>query len=98
MVSITNDIIHLADFSFIQFCIRKYGVNRGVYNTIDLWFYKNGLVDILVRRRNILIFLESLTELKNPRLKFGSGGLTMKLQQYCYTAVMKNASSYEGNI
>ncbi|MGG0718010.1 hypothetical protein ABE096_10545 [Robertmurraya massiliosenegalensis] len=98
MVSITDDIIHLADFSFIQLCIKKYGVNRGIYNTIDLWFYKNGIEDILERRRNILFFLESLIDPKNPRPKFGSGGLTIKLQQYFFTVAMKSASSYEGNV
>ncbi|WP_194138538.1 hypothetical protein [Robertmurraya kyonggiensis] len=88
MAALTDDMIHLADFSFIQLCIKKYGVNRGIYNTIDMWFYKNGIDNILERRKNILSFLESLNkkeEVKTTRPKFGSGGLTIKLQEYFST-------------
>lgn len=88
MAAITDDMIHLADFSFIQLCIKKYGVNRGIYNTIDMWFYKNGIDNILERRKNILSFLESLNKregVQTTRQKFGSGGLTIKLQEYYST-------------
>ncbi|MBZ5753403.1 hypothetical protein [Metabacillus rhizolycopersici] len=88
MISNADEMIHLTDFSFIQLCNEKYGVNRGIYNTIDSWFYNKGIENILERRRNILFFLESLnekTETKNLRPKFGSGGLTLKLQEYFST-------------
>lgn len=85
MASNTDEIVHLNDFSFVQLCNKEYGVNRGVYNTIDSWFYKNGIVDILQRRKIIIFFLESLNEtkeLQKKRSKFGRGGLTLKLQEY----------------
>ena len=80
-----NKTIHLTDLSFINVCTNKYGINRGVYNTIDEWFYRKGLLNILERRKNILFFLEYIkgkTEFKNSHCKFGHGGLTIKLQQY----------------
>jgi riboflavin kinase len=87
MISTIDKIIHLNDFSFIQLCDKNYGVNRGIYNTIDSWFYENGMENILERRRNIIFFLESIhkkKETKNLRPKFGSGGLTLKLQEYFF--------------
>jgi riboflavin kinase len=77
--------IHLTDLSFAQVCADKYGVNRGVYNTIDEWFYNQGLQNILERRKNVLSFLEFIkgkSEFKTSRCKFGNGGLTIKLQEF----------------
>jgi hypothetical protein len=80
-----NKIIHLTDLSFLNVCTNKYRINRGVYNTIDEWFYRQGLLNILERRKNILFFLEYIkgkTEFKNSSCKFGHGGLTIKLEEY----------------
>ncbi|MCY8232978.1 hypothetical protein ACT6P6_22230 [Priestia endophytica] len=78
--------IHLPDLMFVNLCDSQYGINRGVYNTIDAWLYKHGLTDILERRRNILSFLESIKfkseTAEKGRLKFGPGGLSIKLQNY----------------
>ncbi|TDK64077.1 hypothetical protein E2K98_04200 [Bacillus salipaludis] len=85
MPAADKEIIHLTDRSFAQVCADQYGVNRGVYNTIDEWFYTQGFQNILERRKNILSFLEFIkgkTEFKNSRCKFGNGGLTIKLQEY----------------
>ncbi|PMC34283.1 hypothetical protein CJ195_23640 [Bacillus sp. UMB0899] len=85
MLSNPDNIIHLTDLDFAQLCHKKYGLNKGIYNTIDSWFYKQGIQNILERRKNILFFLEFLdgkVETKNLRPKFGSGGLTIKLQDY----------------
>ncbi|RFU65091.1 hypothetical protein [Peribacillus glennii] len=100
MSSNADEIIHLTDFSFVQLCNEKYGVNRGIYNTIDSWFYKNGIVDILQRRRIIIFFLESLNETKEPkklRPKFGSGGLSVKLQEYFSALDLHNPSKIAVN-
>lgn len=78
-------IIHLADLSFIRFCNAQYGVNRGVYNTIDAWFYEQGVENIIERRKHVITFLDFITKEKgeeSTRVKFGSGCLTMKLQEY----------------
>lgn len=85
MLSKANDLLHLTDLAFAQLCQKEYGLNRGIYNTVDSWFYNQGIENILERRRKILLFLEYLqdhVETKNLRPKFGSGGLTSKLQDY----------------
>ena len=87
MNSTQEEMIHLTDLSFIHFCNERYGINRGVYNTIDAWFYGQGVVNILKRRHYILSFLDSLKGLettRNSRLKFGNGGLTIKLHEYFF--------------
>lgn len=92
--------IHLTDLSFAHVCADKYGINRGVFNTIDEWFYRQGLQNILERRKNILSFLEFIkgkSEFKNSRCKFGPGGLMTKLQEYysyrCESILSKSASN-----
>ncbi|QQK78135.1 hypothetical protein HUG15_01410 [Salicibibacter cibarius] len=71
----------------MQFCLEKYGVNRGIYNTIDEWFYDQGIEDIIERRKEILRFLEFVEnqyEKKNEKRKFGKGGLKISLQDYYF--------------
>ena len=83
----SEETIHLTDLSFIRFCNENYGVNRGVYNTIDAWFYEQGIKNILERRKSVLSFFEFINrkvDKESTRLKFGSGGLTIKLQEYFY--------------
>ncbi|MCM3761438.1 hypothetical protein M3212_11650 [Alkalihalobacillus oceani] len=77
-------IIHLPDLSFVQWCEERYGLNRGVYNTIDEWFFLNGTKDILKRRKKILHFLANHSkECRNGRrMKFGHGRLTTLLTEY----------------
>jgi hypothetical protein len=78
-------VIHLPDMKFIHFCNEHYGVNRGVYNTIDTWFYEQGIEHVIERRRQILLcltFIKEKQETKDDRCKFGSGGLKIKLQEY----------------
>ncbi len=80
-----DKMIHLPDLSFIRLCNEEYGINRGLYNTIDLFFYERGFERIVDRRRNILYFLEHIqknTDFKNNRAKFGSGGLKIKIEEY----------------
>ncbi|WP_251551418.1 hypothetical protein [Neobacillus muris] len=93
MTSKTDEMIHLTDLSFVQFCQQTYGINRGIYNCIDSWFYSNEIENILDRRSHILLFLEFIKnnqERKHHHPKFGSGGLTIKLQEYFSTSVLSN--------
>jgi riboflavin kinase len=93
VLSELEKIIHLNDLSFIRLCYEKYGVNKGVYNTIDAWFYSKGVENILERRRKILLFLQYI---KNHSCsKFGHGGLTIKLQEFFFETgfTQKKASS-----
>ncbi|MEK4031451.1 hypothetical protein MKZ02_23745 [Pseudobacillus sp. FSL P4-0506] len=89
--------IHLNDLSFIRLCSDNYGINKGIYNTIDAWFYNQGVTNILDRRKNILLFLEYLKRKRNKaqsKQKFGNGGLTINLQEYFFGTTSKAASSF----
>lgn len=72
--------IHLTDIEFSKYCEDTYKINRGVYNTIDMWFYEQGVTNILERRKKTLMFLCSRTSLKVA--KFGKGGLSSKLKEF----------------
>lgn len=78
-------LIHLPDLSFIRVCNEDYGINRGLYNTIDKFFYERGFERIIDRRKDILYFLDYVqkdADLNNKRPKFGSGGLKIKIEEY----------------
>lgn len=80
------DEVHSPDIFFQRTCDENFGINRGVYNTIDNWFYNIGLKNILVRRKEILRFLFYLSGETNvnqkPKIKFGNGGLSKELNEY----------------
>ncbi|MFF2289832.1 hypothetical protein [Peribacillus butanolivorans] len=81
------EYLHLPDRKFFQWCQQQYSLNKGVYNTIDNWFYEYGIIHILNRRINLLAFLEFATSPeqeagKTKFIKFGNGGLTKKLQEF----------------
>ena len=79
--------IDLPDWLFMQFCKETYGINRGILNTVDRWFYSNGLENIHERRKVMLEFLQhSIRPLnpngENPKAKIGRGNLTGLLNEY----------------
>ncbi|WP_338452909.1 hypothetical protein R4Z09_14200 [Niallia oryzisoli] len=82
-----SENLNLPDLDFFLWCQQQFKINRGVYNTIDRWFYQNGFKNLIHRRLYLLSFLEFVTE-ENPKdhqqkyLKFGHGGLTKKLQEF----------------
>ncbi|MBP1933288.1 hypothetical protein [Ammoniphilus resinae] len=82
-----KNIVHWPDLSFVKFCEETFGINRGIYNTIDLWFFNKGVKEI-VKRRNILLgFLKYLSEPnnsneKNQKIKIGKKGLSFRLIDY----------------
>jgi riboflavin kinase len=79
--------IHSPDLYFTQYCEKKYGVNRGIYNTIDEWFFNYGINNILERRQTIVHYLQDLhnQRVKNStnKVKFGNGGLSTSLMEFC---------------
>ncbi|UFJ40900.1 hypothetical protein LOK74_23415 [Brevibacillus humidisoli] len=93
-----DEEIHLPDLWFINMCESRYGINRGIYNTIDAWFFRQGIKDILHRRQTILSFLEFMRSQSdrqgNARRKFGPGGLSVKLETY-YSADASQVGSSE---
>ncbi|WP_342047315.1 hypothetical protein [Bacillus sp. OTU530] len=81
------EYLNLPDLDFFLWCQQQYRVNKGVYNTIDHWFYEYGIINIIQRRIYLLAFLEYVTEgsLKSDHhkyIRFGNGGLTRKLHQF----------------
>lgn len=86
-----SELLNLPDLHFFLWCQKKYKVNKGVFNTIDSWFYDYGIVPILYRRIHILAFLdfaknaeaESTTDSALQKyLRFGPGGLARKLSEF----------------
>ncbi|MFA8438570.1 hypothetical protein [Pueribacillus sp. YX66] len=79
--------VNYTDHSFQKLCEKKYGINRGVYNVIDNWFYEKGIRNIISRRKEILGFLNFISKqfsLNQSKVKFGSGGLVKKLEEFWY--------------
>ncbi len=79
----TTQYLNLPDLQFFHWCNRQYGVNKGVYNTIDQWFYEHGIVHIHYRRIQLLAFLqfakdEVVEQDQHKFIRFGHGGLTKK--------------------
>ncbi|MBM7715481.1 hypothetical protein JOC94_002469 [Bacillus thermophilus] len=81
-----SKVIHFTDHSFQTYCKEHFGINRGVYNTIESWFYTKGMTKITRRRHAILAFLEFMAadfrHQAQTRIRFGSGRLAMKLNEY----------------
>lgn len=82
-----SEYLNLPDIEFFLLCEQQYWVNKGVYNTIDKWFYHDGIVNIIHRRIYLLAFLEFVTETYSKQghhkyIRFGHGGLTNKLQEF----------------
>lgn len=65
---------HYPDLLFVNYCCNIYGINRGVYNVIDQWFFEKGIATIVERREIIITFLECLRTDTSP-VRFGHGGL-----------------------
>lgn len=87
VVTVNPDKFHLPDSQFFTWCQSLYGINKGIYNTIDLWFYESNKRDILSRRRCIVEFLTFVISCKMNRnhhysLRFGHGGLVKKLREF----------------
>ncbi|MCZ8522738.1 MULTISPECIES: RNA-binding protein [Paenibacillus] len=79
------DVLQLPDFQFVTYCFETFGLNRGIYNTIDEWLYRFGVREITQRRQTIIAFLtEQQRQGRSPGtyLKFGKGGLTKLLHEF----------------
>ena len=80
------DIICLTDLGFQRFCENEYGINRGIYNVVDQWFYDNGFRNVMQRRREILNFFQLEKDEKDNliqgKIKFGRNRLKSRLEYY----------------
>jgi len=77
-------VVHLPDLEFARFCEERYGINRGVYNTIDKWFAEEYNVNIIRRRTIILCFLHWVKAYipREEKVEFGAKGLSEQLRFY----------------
>ncbi|MGE8079790.1 hypothetical protein [Peribacillus loiseleuriae] len=87
--------MNLPDLQFFNWCHLQYGVNKGIYNTIDNWFYEYGIVNILSRRIYLLSFLEFAKEVESEQkqdkvIRFGNGGLVKKLHEFLVVYKMES--------
>ena len=74
-------LLNLPDLEFSRYCQQQFSINKGIFNTIDSWFYDNGIINILDRRMMIIQFM-SFSNSKETDVKFGPGGLSKKLEDY----------------
>ncbi len=86
-IKMDSNILHLPDYQFFTWCKSLFGINKGIYNTIDSWFHQSHKRDILARRRCIVDFLSYVTshEVKRNQqccVRFGHGGLVQKLKEF----------------
>ena len=86
LVPVGPHLVHQPDYRFAAWCRRQYGINRGIYNTIDDALYRFGLKDIVTRRNTIVSFLDEIYQSgkcrEKDRVKFGKGMLMATLHQY----------------
>lgn len=53
MDELQKKIINKTDLHFFRYCEDNFGINRGVYNTIDQWFYKR--ISIVLQREDYIL-------------------------------------------
>lgn len=80
-VSLDAPVLHLPDLLFTKIINDSFGINRGILNTMDAWFWKRGVTSIESRRTNILTFLRKNAS-PTAKVALGAGQLTRKLEQY----------------
>ncbi|WP_426454096.1 RNA-binding protein [Paenibacillus sp. S-38] len=84
------DVLQLPDLLFVTYCFRTFGLNRGIYNTIDEWLYRSGILEITKRRQTVIAFLSEQQRQGRPPgtyLKFGKGALTGLLHDFVTNGV-----------
>lgn len=82
-----EQIIHLPDKRFVDWCGEHYAINRGVFNVIDRWFFDYGLTNILQRRQAMVQFLQHFhtvnkVDSKKMYVQFGKGGVKKSLYYF----------------
>lgn len=77
-------LLIIPDIIFSKFLTECFGINKGVYNTIDLWLWEKGIVSVEKRRSEIIQFLLEQRKDKTikGKVKFGAGQLAKKLNQF----------------
>lgn len=79
--------LNLPDLAFFQWCHSQFGVNKGVYNTIDTWLYESGVEEILERRNYTEEFLRYIKDVQldsdqHRFLRLDNGRLIRRLYEF----------------
>ncbi|NRG44094.1 hypothetical protein [Bacillus sp. CRN 9] len=79
--------LNLPELEFINWCSESYKINKGVFHTVDQWFYNYGIESIITRRLFLIAFFDYAaenveTKNKSNVIKFGRGGLNKKLHDF----------------
>ncbi|WP_051620408.1 hypothetical protein [Paenibacillus sp. UNC451MF] len=88
-----SEVLNLPDIQFVTYCFQTFGLNRGIYNTIDQWLYNFGYRDVLQRRSATVSFLNLIREKSEKErtsgsiLRFGKGGVTKQLYDFIHLPV-----------
>ncbi|ARF17113.1 hypothetical protein [Sporosarcina ureae] len=82
-----EDLFHLPDRRFFDWCAKSYSINRGIFNVIDSWLFEYGMKDIISRRRamdNYLRYLltQGFYNEKKLFLQFGKKGVKESLSNF----------------
>lgn len=80
---VTKQLLNSPDLHFSQWCSEQFHINRGVYNTVEQWFYTQGFEEITGRRLQITLFLKWYQDTsQQQKIKFGQGKLITSLQLF----------------
>ncbi|MBA9028518.1 hypothetical protein [Peribacillus huizhouensis] len=82
MNEIQEQIINKTDLHFFRYCQEQFGINRGVYNTIEQWFYNKEVQEIAYRRKFVLRFLKHVYGDEKGSGKFLDEGLVSRLHKF----------------
>ena len=82
MNEVQENIVNKTDLHFFRHCQDRFGINRGVYNTIEQWFYNKKVQDIACRRQYVLCFLKQVYGDEKGSGKFGKEGLVSRLHKF----------------
>jgi riboflavin kinase len=89
--------LQYTDYGFYRYCADRFGINRGIYNTVDEWFYHHGYHDNIVeRRQQIICFMDFLAGTENEessgKVKIGVGGLRSKFTEFAHGKILQTGS------
>ncbi|PIC68983.1 hypothetical protein CSV67_16115 [Sporosarcina sp. P2] len=82
-----EDLFHLPDRRFFDWCAKSYFINRGIFNVIDSWLFDYGMKDIVSRRKAMdhylrYLLLHGFYNEKKHFLQFGKNGVTESLSSF----------------
>lgn len=74
------EAVQLPDLLFVRLCEERFGINRGIYNSVDAWFFQKGLTDVTERRERVAEFLAGIGQ--SGGVPFRRRGLASQLNDF----------------